>query len=165
MLTTPDANRTMLSYLGSQEELQLSEASRLAISRSRMLIIEGYLWEMPGALPTILAAISHARASGCLVALTAGDVGCVQRHHSDFWAAIDTGNVDLLFTNRCVPPPPPFHHWASQPPYSCLTKNGRRFPVLFYFHPHSQLPSAQVACPHWRFSSVCQSAHSSYLHA
>ncbi|KAK9865108.1 hypothetical protein WJX84_001199 [Apatococcus fuscideae] len=100
VLTTPDANRTMLSYLGSQEELQLSEASRLAISRSRMLIIEGYLWEMPGALPTILAAISHARASGCLVALTAGDVGCVQRHHSDFWAAIDTGNVDLLFTNR-----------------------------------------------------------------
>ncbi|KAK9840254.1 hypothetical protein WJX74_006291 [Apatococcus lobatus] len=100
VLTTPDANRTMLSYLGSHEHLQLSEASRAAITRSRMLIIEGYLWEMPGALEAILAAISHARTSGCLVAMTAGDVGCVQRHRGDFWAAIDTGNVDILFTNR-----------------------------------------------------------------
>lgn len=100
VLTTPDANRTMLSYLGSHEQLQLSEASRLAITRSRMLVIEGYLWEMPGALEIILAAISHARASGCLVAMTAGDVGCVERHRSDFSAAIDTGNVDILFTNR-----------------------------------------------------------------
>ena len=69
VLTTPDANRTMLSYLGSHEQLQLSEASRTAITRSRMLIIEGYLWEMPGALEAILAAISHARTSGCLVAI------------------------------------------------------------------------------------------------
>ena len=90
----------MLSYLGTHEQLQFSESCRNAITRSRMLIIEGYLWEMPGALEAILAAISHARSCGCLVAMTAGDVGCVQRHHSDFWAAIDTGNVDLLFTNR-----------------------------------------------------------------
>ena len=100
VLTTPDANRTMLSYLGSHEQLQLSEASKTAITRSRMVIIEGYLWEMPGSLEAILAAISHARATGCLVAMTAGDVGCIERHRSDFWAAIDTGNIDILFTNR-----------------------------------------------------------------
>ena len=46
VMTTPDANRTFMSYLGSSQELQLTSEAEAAISSTRLLIIEGYLWEM-----------------------------------------------------------------------------------------------------------------------
>jgi hypothetical protein len=46
VLTTPDANRTFMSYLGSSQELQLTPQAESAIASTRLLIIEGYLWEM-----------------------------------------------------------------------------------------------------------------------
>lgn len=47
VLTTPDANRTFMSYLGSSQELELTPEAAVAVSSTRLLIIEGYLWEMP----------------------------------------------------------------------------------------------------------------------
>ena len=100
VLTTPDANRTFLSYLGeAQQELRLTEAVLSAIEHSRMLIIEGYLWEMPCAQTVLIEAIAAARRGGAAVALTAGDAGLVQRHRADLWAALEAG-ADLLFCNR-----------------------------------------------------------------
>ena len=100
VLTTPDANRTFLSYLGeAQQELRLTEAVLSAIEHSRMLIIEGYLWEMPCARTVLIEAIAAARRGGAAVALTAGDAGLVQRHRADLWAALEAG-ADLLFCNR-----------------------------------------------------------------
>lgn len=46
VMTTPDANRTFMSYLGSAQELQLTPEAEASISSTRLLIIEGYLWEM-----------------------------------------------------------------------------------------------------------------------
>ena len=46
VLTTPDANRTMLSYLGTQHEVGIDGALEAAISSARVLLIEGYLWEV-----------------------------------------------------------------------------------------------------------------------
>ena len=46
VLTTPDANRTMLSYLGTQHEVAIDGALEAAISSARVLTIEGYLWEV-----------------------------------------------------------------------------------------------------------------------
>ena len=45
-----------------------------------------------------LQAIAAARRAGCVVAMTAGDAGVVERHHAELWQAIDQG-IDLLFTN------------------------------------------------------------------
>lgn len=53
VLTTPDANRTFMSYLGSSQELQLTPQAESAIASTRLLIIEGYLWEMQ-ACPLLL---------------------------------------------------------------------------------------------------------------
>ena len=53
VLTTPDANRTFMSYLGSSQELQLTPQAESAIASTRLLIIEGYLWEMQ-AFPLLL---------------------------------------------------------------------------------------------------------------
>ena len=101
VLTTPDANRTFLSYLGSSQTLTLSADAKAAISRTRVLIVEGYLWEMPGAVEAIGSAVRLARDSGALVALTTGDPGLVARHRSEFWRLLKDGCVDVLFANRC----------------------------------------------------------------
>ena len=99
VLTTPDANRTFLSYLGEEQDLQLSAASQQAIAASRMLIIEGYMWEVPNVLPTLLSAGQTAARNNAMVALTAGDSGVVHRHRQEIWSMIDAG-VDMLFCNR-----------------------------------------------------------------
>mmetsp|Transcript_18668 Transcript_18668/g.56425 ORF Transcript_18668/g.56425 Transcript_18668/m.56425 type:complete len:447 (-) Transcript_18668:375-1715(-) len=99
VLTTPDANRTMLSYLGTPAPVVLDPALTTAIARARMLVIEGYVWEMPGAAESITAAIEVAHAHGTLIALTAGDMGCVMRNRKGLWAALHAG-VDIIFTNK-----------------------------------------------------------------
>lgn len=54
VLTSPaDAARTMLSYLGTPAEIAVDAALAAAISRSRLLVLEGYLWELPGAASTV----------------------------------------------------------------------------------------------------------------
>ena len=101
VLTTPDANRTFLSYLGEAHALQLSAAAQQAIKSSRMLVVEGYMWEVDSALETLSAAADFARSNGAMVVMTAGDAGVVQRHTAEFWQLINDG-VDMLFCNRCV---------------------------------------------------------------
>ena len=100
VLTTPDANRTMLSYLGTQHEVVIHSALEAAISSARMLLIEGYVWEMPNAVASISRAIEIAQRAGTLVVLTAGDAGCVQRNRAELWGALRQG-ADVLFTNKC----------------------------------------------------------------
>lgn len=98
VLTSKDAQRTMLSSLGTAAEVAVDAALEAAIARSRLLVVEGYLWELPHASRTISAAIAAAQRHGCVVAMTAGDAGVVERHHTEMWAAIDQG-IDLIFTN------------------------------------------------------------------
>lgn len=99
VLTTEDANRTFLSYLGARQRLHFTEEIASAIARCRLLLIEGYLWEMEGACETIRQYMQAARASGALVAMTAGDAAVVRRHRAELWDAMHEG-VDLLFMNR-----------------------------------------------------------------
>jgi sugar/nucleoside kinase (ribokinase family) len=98
VLTSKDAQRTMLSYLGTPAAIPLDPRLENAISRSSLLVIEGYLWELPDAAATIHGAIQAAQRHGTIVAMTAGDAGVVKRHGSEIWEAIDAG-IDLLFTN------------------------------------------------------------------
>lgn len=57
VLSTPDANRTMLSYLGTPAPVVLDARLEAAIAHSRLLVIEGYVWEMPDAVASISAAL------------------------------------------------------------------------------------------------------------
>uniref|UniRef100_A0A061RV99 PfkB-type carbohydrate kinase n=1 Tax=Tetraselmis sp. GSL018 TaxID=582737 RepID=A0A061RV99_9CHLO len=97
VLTTPDAQRSFLSYPGSTHDL-LADAAVSASGDCRLLVIEGYLWEMPGAREGIGAAIRKAKAAGAVVAMTAGDSGVAARHREPMLEAIALG-VDVAFTN------------------------------------------------------------------
>lgn len=98
--TTPDAQRSFLSHVEAAGPLAWDAAALAAAASCRLLLVEGYLWELPGAAEAIGRAVDAARAGGALVAFTAGDAGVCERHRAPIVAALDAGMADVLFANR-----------------------------------------------------------------
>jgi len=97
---TPDAQRTMVTYLGACGLVSELDNDADLISRSQILYIEGYLWDMEDAKAAIRASITLAKQYGKRVAFTLSDTFCVHRHHADFWELIERGDIDILFANE-----------------------------------------------------------------
>jgi len=55
------------------------------VSKTNILVVEGYLFEFLDTIKTIAKACEEARRCGALVAVTASDVSCIERHYDDFW--------------------------------------------------------------------------------
>lgn len=98
VLTTPDAQRAMLSYQGMSSIINFDSSLSDLISKSRILVVEGYLWEFPQTIDAIAQACEAAHKNGVLVAITASDVSCVTRHHKKFWDII-VEHADIVFAN------------------------------------------------------------------
>ncbi|KAM7274334.1 hypothetical protein ACFE04_028998 [Oxalis oulophora] len=102
VLTTPDAQRTMLAYQGNSSSVNYDTSLASIISKTNIFIVEGYLFEFPDTIRTIAKACEEARRNGAMVAVTASDVSCIERHYDDFWEII--GNyADIVFPSPCVP--------------------------------------------------------------
>ncbi|GFH17932.1 putative sugar kinase, partial [Haematococcus lacustris] len=99
VLTTPDAQRSFLSFFDSGK-LCMTATIATAITAARVLVIEGYLLELPGARTWLPEVLRLARVHSVRVALTAGDPGVVQRHRDMLQDLLSMGCVDLLFCNR-----------------------------------------------------------------
>ncbi|XP_010240880.1 PREDICTED: uncharacterized protein LOC104585632 [Nelumbo nucifera] len=98
VLTTPDAQRTMLAYQGTSSIVSYDSCLASVVSKTKILIVEGYLFELPHTIRTIAKACEDAHRHGALVAVTASDVSCIERHYDDFWEII--GNYgDIVFAN------------------------------------------------------------------
>ena len=99
ILVTPDAQRTMCTYLGASVGLDPRDLDLDVVRQARVLYLEGYLWDSDEAKQAFLAAAEVARASGGEVALSRSDAFCVDRHRESFQELVD-GHVDLLFANE-----------------------------------------------------------------
>jgi fructokinase len=99
ILVTPDAQRTMCTYLGASVNLHGSDVDLAMVRNARVLYLEGYLWDSEEAKQAFLAAAEAMRAAGGKVALSLSDAFCVQRHRDSFLELVD-GHVDLLFANE-----------------------------------------------------------------
>lgn len=98
VLTTPDAQRTMLAYQGTSSIINYDSCLAGLISKTNILVVEGYLFGFPDTTRTISKACEEARKNGALVAFTASDVSCVERHYADFWEI--AGNyAHIVFAN------------------------------------------------------------------
>ncbi|OIW05574.1 hypothetical protein TanjilG_23360 [Lupinus angustifolius] len=98
VLTTPDAQRTMLAYQGTSSTVNYDISLSSAVSKTNILVVEGYLFELPDTIKTITKACEVARTNGALVAITASDVSCIERHLDDFWEILGN-HADLIFAN------------------------------------------------------------------
>ena len=99
VLVTPDAQRTMLTYLGASIHLKPADVDLDVIKDARVTYLEGYLWDPEDAKQAFRAAAQAARAAGREVALSLSDPFCVDRHRADFLDLIE-GHVDILFANE-----------------------------------------------------------------
>ncbi|MEY2754019.1 MAG: hypothetical protein RJB65_377, partial [Actinomycetota bacterium] len=98
IVVTPDAQRTMNTYLGVSSLLQPSDVDEATVAAGRVLYMEGYLYDRPAAKEAFRHAARIAHAHGRQVSLTLSDSFCVDRHRADFRALV-ADEVDLLFGN------------------------------------------------------------------
>lgn len=99
VLVSPDAQRTMCTYLGACVELAPEDVDAELIARSRITYLEGYLWDPPQAKEAFLAAAQIAHNNQRLVSLSLSDSFCVARHHASFLDLVHN-HVDVLFANE-----------------------------------------------------------------
>lgn len=99
ILVTPDAHRTMSTYLGAAVELGPEDVDTDLVAASSILYLEGYLWDKPRAKDAFRVAMAAAHAAGRRVSLTLSDSFCVERHLDEFRALVEN-DVDLLFANE-----------------------------------------------------------------
>ena len=99
VLVTPDAQRTLNTFLGASAHLGPSDIDPGAVTRGRMLYLEGYLFDPPAAQEAFRAAASLAHAAGRKVSLTLSDPFCVDRHRAAFIDLLEH-HVDVLFANE-----------------------------------------------------------------
>jgi sugar/nucleoside kinase (ribokinase family) len=99
IVVTPDAQRTMSTYLGASSRLGPSDIDKRLIERAQILYLEGYLFDPPEAQEAFRVAADMAHAAGRKVALTLSDPFCVDRHRAAFAELVER-HVDLLFANE-----------------------------------------------------------------
>jgi sugar/nucleoside kinase (ribokinase family) len=99
VLVTPDGERTLNTYLGACVELGPEDIDESLIARSKVVYLEGYLWDPPRAKEAMLKAANLAHKHGQRVALSLSDGFCVARHRAEFARLIED-HVDILFANE-----------------------------------------------------------------
>lgn len=96
---TPDAQRSMSTFLGAAQKLQPDDIDAETIRAAAVTYMEGYLWDEPGAKEAFLKAAKIAHEAGRLVSLTLSDSFCVDRYRNEF-LRLAKEEVDLLFANE-----------------------------------------------------------------
>jgi len=99
IVVTPDAQRTMNTYLGVSSLLAVDDLDEAAIAAGEVLYMEGYLFDRADAKAAFRRAAEVAHAAGRRVSLTLSDSFCVDRHRDDFRALV-ADEVDVLFGNE-----------------------------------------------------------------
>jgi len=99
ILITPDAQRTMCTYLGASIEFEPKDIDFSVLKESKYLYLEGYLWDSKLAKNAFLKAAQIAKQSNTKIILSLSDSFCVDRHRESFLELIYE-YVDIVFCNE-----------------------------------------------------------------
>ena len=99
ILVTPDAQRTMGTFLGASVQFGPDDLDSSVIAAAKVIYLEGYLWDAPPAKKAFQEAARIAHQADRKVALSLSDPFCVARHRESFLDLV-SGHVDLLFANE-----------------------------------------------------------------
>ncbi|MFQ5982995.1 MAG: adenosine kinase [Woeseiaceae bacterium] len=84
VLIDPDGQRTMQTYLGACTELGVADVTEATVDSPAVILIEGYVWDIPEGPALAAEAIRIAKQNGSKVALSLSDSFCVDRHRDAF---------------------------------------------------------------------------------
>ncbi len=99
VLITDDADRTMGTYLGAAATLSPEGVPTSFVARASIVLLEGYLWDVPAAKEAMRHAAATAHAAEGSVALSLSDPFCVGRHQREFLDLL-LDDVDILLGNE-----------------------------------------------------------------
>ena len=99
VLVTPDAERSMCTFLGVSAELDDQALHPHDIAKSKIYYMEGYLAASPTGLSAALQGRKVAKDAGVALALTLSDVSMIQFCKAGLDAMLGEG-VDYLFCNQ-----------------------------------------------------------------
>ena len=99
IFVTPDAQRTMQTFLGATTQLGPEDVNMEFITSSKVVYLEGYLWDQPRAKQAMRDAALKAQQTGAKVSLTLSDAFCVARFRDEFLDLVEK-HVDILFANE-----------------------------------------------------------------
>jgi sugar/nucleoside kinase (ribokinase family) len=99
ILVTPDAQRTMNTYLGACTGLGPDDIDPKLVGAAQVTYVEGYLWDAPAAKQAVLKAFDAAHVNGRLVSITLSDSFCVHRYREEFRDLV-RNKIDILFGNE-----------------------------------------------------------------
>ena len=95
ILITPDAERTMVTFLGIAGKINENDINEKAVKESEIIFLEGYLWDkgQPKAAFDKALSLSNNRV------MSLSDQFCVERHKSDFLNLVKN-KLDITFANE-----------------------------------------------------------------
>ena len=99
ILVSDDGCRTMNTYLGMGQELQVQDIDPEVIKVSKYLYLTGYLWDTESQKKAVRAALDEAKRVETKVALSLSDPFCVKRHKEDFKSLLQ-GYASMVFSNQ-----------------------------------------------------------------
>jgi sugar/nucleoside kinase (ribokinase family) len=100
ILVTPDAQRTMNTFLGAAQMLGPDAVEEAHVAASKIVYLEGYLWDPAEPRAAMYKAMDAARSAGTKVAFTLSDSFVVDRHRSDLLRLLEERRIDILFANE-----------------------------------------------------------------
>ncbi len=95
ILITPDAERTMVTFLGIAGKISEKDINEKAIKESEMIFLEGYLWDEGEPKSAFDKAMSISNNK----AMSLSDQFCVQRHKDNFLNLVKN-KLDITFANE-----------------------------------------------------------------
>jgi len=99
ILVSPDAQRTMNTFLGVSSLIGPDDVDPDLIGQAQVTYCEGYLWDLPEAKKALVKGMEAAASTGGKVAFTLSDSFCVDRHRDEFRELAEQ-HVDILFANE-----------------------------------------------------------------
>ena len=95
ILITPDAERTMVTFLGIAGKINQNDINQKAVQESKMILLEGYLWDEGEPKSAFDKAMSLSNTK----IMSLSDQFCVERHKSDFLDLVKN-KLDITFANE-----------------------------------------------------------------
>ena len=95
ILITPDAERTMVTFLGIAGKINQNDINEKAVKESEMIFLEGYLWDEGEPKSAFDKAMSLSKTK----AMSLSDQFCVERHKSNFLDLVKS-KLDITFANE-----------------------------------------------------------------
>ncbi|MFA6279317.1 MAG: adenosine kinase [Bdellovibrionales bacterium] len=99
ILVTPDAQRSMNTYLGACVDLSAEDIDAQQVANASVTLLEGYLFDKPKAQEAFRVAAKISHEAGRQLALSLSDTFCVDRHREGFQELV-RDEVDCLLTNE-----------------------------------------------------------------